>query len=259
MDLENQKVPFQQVTTELSDSLQTISADVAKLDRFVSWIGTRKDGDTNRGRVTDLAEKITADIKTMHANVRRLNMFPEAELSNTEQFAQKRLSNEFGLLLSRFQNLQHQSTDAYKRQDTAARAALEEERSEQDRLLAAKPMGMNNTNYGGLQDQLLDVVDQSEVDLQQVLIAEREEDIRGIEQGINDINGIYRDLGALIAHQGEQMDSVENNISTVADQTSAAAGELVKANDYQKKRRTCSLIVLGIMILALIIILAVAA
>ncbi|KAG5356521.1 Syntaxin-12 [Yarrowia sp. C11] len=255
MDLENQKVPFPQVTTELSESLQTVSADVAKLDRFVSWIGTRKDGDTNRGRVTDLAEKITLDIKTMHGNVRRLNMFPEAELTSTEQFAQKRLSNEFGLLLSRFQNLQHQSTDAYKRQDTAARAALEEERSEQDRLLAAKPMA----NYGGLQDQLLDVVDQSEVDLQQVLISEREEDIRGIEQGINDINGIYRDLGALIAHQGEQMDSVENNISTVADQTSAAAGELVKANDYQKKRRTCSLIVLAIMIFALVIILAVAA
>ncbi|KAG5366847.1 Syntaxin-12 [Yarrowia sp. B02] len=255
MDLENQKVPFPQVSTDLSAELQTVSADVAKLDRFVSWIGTRKDGDTNRGRVTDLAEKITADIKSMHANVRRLNMFPEAELSSTEQFAQKRLSNEFGLLLSRFQNLQHQSTDAYKRQDTAARAALEEERSEQDRLLAAKPAG----NYGGLQDQLLDVVDQSEVDLQQVLIAEREEDIRGIEQGINDINGIYRDLGALIAHQGEQMDSVENNISTVADQTSAAAGELVKANDYQKKRRTCSLIVLAIMIVTLVIVLAVAA
>lgn len=259
MDLENQKVPFPQVTEELSTALQTVSADVAKLDRFVSWIGTRKDGDTNRGRVTDLAEKITVDIKTMHANVRRVNMFPESELTSTEQFAQKRLSNEFGLLLSRFQNLQHQSTDAYKRQDTAARAALEEERSEQDRLLAAKPMGMT-TNYGGLeQEQLLDVVDQSEVDLQQVLIAEREEDIRGIEQGINDINGIYRDLGALIAHQGEQMDSVENNISTVADQTSAAAGELVKANDYQAKRRTCSLILLAVMIVVLVIVLAVAA
>lgn len=258
MDLENQKVPFPQITAELSDSLQAASVDVAKLDRFVSWIGTRKDGDTNRGRVTDLAEKVTADIKSMHANVRRLNLFHDSELTSTEQFAQKRLSNEFGLLLSRFQNLQQQSTDAYKRQDTAARAALEEERSEQDRLLAAKPISTHG-NYGGVQDQLLDVVDQSEVDLQQVLISEREEDIRGIEQGINDINGIYRDLGALIAHQGEQMDSVENNISTVADQTSAAAGELVKANDYQKKRRTCSLIVLGVMIMVLIIVLAVAA
>lgn len=73
-----------------------------------------------------------------------------------------------------------------------------------------------------LVQQQMALAEQSEVDFQEGLILEREEEIRGIEQGITELNEIFRDLGTMVTEQGVMIDNIEQNVSNAATHTKAA-------------------------------------
>lgn len=88
-----------------------------------------------------------------------------------------------------------------------------------------------------------------ELAYQESLIQERENDIREIESGIHELAEIYRDLGMIVGEQGEMLDNIEANISSVALDTSRASEELTTAAHYQRtagKRAACLMIVLTV-------------
>lgn len=88
------------------------------------------------------------------------------------------------------------------------------------------------------------------------LIQQRDEAITSISQGVQDINKIFKDLDELVNQQGGQIDSIENNMINYANNNQLASHELVKANNYQRKKGKWTCILLVILVIFLVICLA---
>lgn len=74
---------------------------------------------------------------------------------------------------------------------------------------------------------------QREVEFDQGLLLEREARIRQIEADVLDVNQIMRELSAMVHIQGENINSIENNIENVNTDVELGARELEKAAEYQ--------------------------
>ena len=69
-------------------------------------------------------------------------------------------------------------------------------------------------------------------------IQERDEAVAEIENTMMEVNEIYRDLGALVNEQGEQLDNIEANMSATEERVESGVKQLVKADKYQKQSRS---------------------
>lgn len=98
---------------------------------------------------------------------------------------------------------------------------------------------------------------QDEVDFQESLIVEREAEIRNIEQGVTELNELFRDVAHIVTEQGEQLDIIEHNVDNTRTDTRGADQELRSAARYQRNARSKACILLLIMaVVVTIIILA---
>ena len=88
------------------------------------------------------------------------------------------------------------------------------------------------------------------------LIHQRDNAITSMSQGVQDINKIFKDLDQLVSQQGEQVDSIENNMTNYATNNQLASHELVKADNYQKKKRKWTCVLLAALVIVLLIVLA---
>lgn len=90
------------------------------------------------------------------------------------------------------------------------------------------------------------------------LINERGQTISNIQQGVQDINQIFKTLDKIVIQQGEQINSIEDNIGSYAVDTHLAMGELNRANEYQKKKsKWCFLILLILIVIFTILLIAI--
>lgn len=99
------------------------------------------------------------------------------------------------------------------------------------------------------QQQATNLADQGEVDFQESLIIEREEEIRNIEQGVGDLNVLFRQVAQIVGEQGEQLNSIADNVENVRDDTRQADVENRQAARYQKAARNkscCLLLILAV-------------
>lgn len=92
---------------------------------------------------------------------------------------------------------------------------------------------------------------QDEVDFQDALIVEREEEIRNIEQGVGDLNVLFQQVAQIVTEQGEQIDTIADNVENVRTDTRGADYELRSAARYQKNARSkacCLLLILAVIL-----------
>jgi hypothetical protein len=156
---------------------------------------------------------------------------------------QQKLSREFQTSLSEFQNLQRQALEKQKASVTAARAAIDSEATTGAGATSPQPLQLQ-------EQELARLAPQDEVDFQDALIIEREEEIRNIEQGVGDLNVLFQQVAQIVTEQGEQIDTIADNVETVRDDTRGADRELRSAARYQKNARSKACMLL--LILAII-------
>lgn len=94
------------------------------------------------------------------------------------------------------------------------------------------------------------------IDFHNELIQQRDQAIKSVSQGVSDINKIFKDLDSMVIQQGEQVDSIENNIQQFSSNAKLANTELVKADNYQKSKRKCTCIFFMVLIVVFMIFLA---
>lgn len=102
-----------------------------------------------------------------------------------------------------------------------------------------------------------DEISESTLQLHADLIQQRDNAITSISKGVQDINKMFKDLDAIVNQQGEQIDSIENNMMSIANNNQLATRELVKAEDYQRRKGKCTCILLLVLVVILIIVLLV--
>ncbi len=89
---------------------------------------------------------------------------------------------------------------------------------------------------------------------------EREAEIRNIEQGVSELNELFRDVAHIVSEQGEILDTIDANVDNTRNDTRGADTELRSAARYQRNARSkACMLLLIVSIIVTIILLAVLA
>lgn len=244
---------FDSKCQEVTEGLENLSGSINNIRRLLKASNNNKSNSKFEERLKKSTENAAFEFKNFGEDIRALTEWDAKSLSPKQRFTQEKLNKEFSNIVNEFKALQRQAQEA-KVQQRQTQSSLSEENETTPLMSEAQQQQYTQPRQ---QQQVLDVVNQDDVDFQSTLVSEREDEIRGIQQGITEINSIFKDLGTLVNEQGVQIDTVEENISNLAQNSENAAKQLNQANEYQKKRRNWSCCVLIVLIVVLTIILLV--
>lgn len=167
-----------------------------------------------------------------------------------QKYEQTKISSDFQAALQDFQSLQRRALEKEKASVTAARAAQEGDLGGTD--ASGAPLEQLQQQQQVQQSQL---ADQNEVDFQEALIIEREEEIRNIEQGVGDLNVLFRQVAQIVGEQGETLNTIQDNVENTRTDTRQADVETRQAARYQKAARNkgCCLMLIMAVILTIVL------
>lgn len=245
---------FDSLCQGVTEGLEKLSGSINNIRRLLKASSNNRANSRFEDRLRKATEEASDEFRHFGEDVKVLSEWNPKQLSPTQRFTQDKLNKEFTNIINEFRTLQKNAQEV-KIQQNANKASLQQE--DENTPLMSESRQAYSSLQQQQQHQVLDVVNQDDVDFQTTLVTEREADIRGIEQGITEINSIFKDLGTLVNEQGAQIDTVEENISNLATNSENAAKQLNQANEYQKKRRNWSCCVLTFLVVVLTIILLV--
>ncbi|KAG0309327.1 hypothetical protein BGZ98_003442 [Dissophora globulifera] len=241
---------YQTKIKHVSQLVFRISSNMSSIQRLVGYLGTAKDSQDVRTKLQEVTEQSQNLVRETSQDIKDLAKFDTAG----KKLETQKLSKDFSKVLVEFQKIQRVSAE-----------------KQREFVLKARQVGARN-DYSDPEDgngdqslvdndqrrmQLL-VVD-NELEYNESMITQREDEIRDIEHGISELNDIFRDLGSMVHEQGNMLDSIESNVTSITMTTHTAAEELVTAAEHQKSARnkSCYLlliaaVVAGIVILAIL-------
>ncbi|OAA54051.1 t-SNARE [Cordyceps fumosorosea ARSEF 2679] len=232
---------FRDLQSELKGKLQTLLTNNRKLSNDLTVLGTKKDTPRLRERVHNTMEKSREICRDIGEGVKKFQSWED--LSKQQKYEQTKISSDFQAALQEFQGLQRKALDKERASVSAARAVQD-------------GSGDAGAGEGAQLEQLqrqefVQVADQDEVDFQEALIIEREEEIRNIEQGVGDLNVLFRQVAHIVSEQGDSLNTIVDNVENVRDDTRQADIENRQAARYQKAARNkgfCLLLILGVIL-----------
>lgn len=234
---------FSRLSQNSMNTLFHLQGNNSKLRTEINRLGTRQDNPRLRERVQGLLEESRDKFKDVGEGVKKLQSWGE-DITPSQKYSQQKLAREFGASLKEFQTLQRAAVEKLNASVSAARAALDvespsEARGDRDELQLLQ------------QQEQAHLAAQDDVDFQDALIAEREEEIRNIEEGVGDLNVLFRQVAQIVSEQGEQLETIESTAINVRDDTRGADYELRSAARYQKNARSkacCLLLILAVIL-----------
>lgn len=244
---------FQQVFEEITGNIVKINTGATKIEKGAKLIGTERDSD---GQAGEKIHGVSQDTSKIVSNTSKLfQQLSRRKLDRTQRLQLEKVKNDFQESVQRFQTLQKKALEK-------ARTAS---RMEKPKPKPTSPWMDDEDDTARLveddarRQQLM--AQEQVIDDDLALIREREEQIRELEGDILDVNEIFRDLGAMIQEQGEQIDTIEANVEKAYTHVEEGTGQLQKASTYQKKARKklCCLVVILLVVAAVIAIIVVVA
>ncbi|KAF9338389.1 hypothetical protein BG006_003557 [Podila minutissima] len=230
---------------EISDQVFRISSNITSIQRLVGYVGTNKDTQEIRSKLLDVTEQTRVQVKVTSENIKYLTKFE----GSGKKLEYQKVSKDFQKLLVEFQKVQRSSAE--KQREFVYKTRLTKNEYPEDEGVDTDDQPLMDDAQRRLQ---LLVVD-NELEYNESMIVQREDEIRDIEQGITELNEIFRDLGAMVHEQGSMLDSIEANVASVTMTTHAAAEELVVAAEHQKaaQSKSCYLLMIAAIVTAIIV------
>lgn len=240
---------FRDLQYELKMKLQSLLSSNRRLANDVNVLGTKKDTPRLRERVHSSMEKTRDLCREIGDGVKRLQGWNK--LTKQQKYEQTKVSSDFQAALQEFQGLQKKALEKEKASVTAARAAHESESGHAFGQADNAPLEQQQQQ----QQQLSQLAPQDEVDFQEALIIEREEEIRNIEQGVGDLNVLFRQVAQIVDEQEVGIRTIADNVENVHQDTRQADVETRQAARYQKaaRNKSCCLLLILAVILTIII------
>ncbi|KAI9498304.1 t-SNARE [Zychaea mexicana] len=261
---------YKALTQRVSQQVFHINGNITSIERLVGFLGGPRDTTDVRSKLHDVTESTRELIKDSTNDIKSLAQFQTSDPRKSRQrkLEQQKLSKDFQKVLGDFQKIQRVSASKQREyvdkakatsamlqsQAAAGEDGLHQQQQQQQQQTELPPV---DDTQRRLQIQALD----NEIEYNEVLITEREGEIQGIEQGITELNEIFRDLGMLVNEQESGIQSIYGNVLNIAQNTRQAADELTTANRHQKSARKnmcCLLLIITVVacVLALIIVVA---
>lgn len=266
---------IEEVKAHDSIALFDIMSDIDRLEELAAVLGTSRDSSAVRATISSLTKSIAKSIKSQEITLKKART-----LDPSDDVHYNRLESGFKGVLARFQevssiiiektkieppvtpnkiqaenlaksNKYYQDINAYKKGRNVIGGQPNDYNEEEDTNTEDNE---NTALLSGI--QVLESTQLTEeIHFNSRLIEERDEDIRGIERSVIEVNEIFRDLGALVHEQQGLLDNIESNVEQVDVNMEAATKELKKAVDYQKRSRNRMCWVLVILVILFLIIL----
>ncbi|KAG2230626.1 hypothetical protein INT48_005894 [Thamnidium elegans] len=250
---------FKQLTQRIAQQIFHINGNISSIERLVNLLGGSRDTSEIRGNLHDVTNATRELIKDSTQDLKSLSLHQslDSKKSRQRRLEQQKLSKDFQNVLNSFQKVQRESAakqreyvDKAKATTVMLQSQVIEEEQENQRVSVVDSQRQ-------VQLETLD----SEIEYNELLISEREGEIQNIEQGISELNEIFRDMGMLVNEQESGIQSIYGNVLNIAQNTRHAADELVIANRHQRSARRnmcCFLLIITIVacFLALIIVIA---
>lgn len=268
--------PLKESSTELdriidktSTQLQIFGGLVSQFDSQRRLIGSKRDSTHLRDNINELTKKISdldTAIQSLILNISQLinkklnkpqqitsdgNPGSRLDISNRQIVIKERLVTEFNELHKGFQNSIRQYQE--KKLTCPIKPIVPSEITESTPLISGNSQQQTQVQ---IEDQ--DQINETELQYHLMLTEERNREITQVTEGILEVNAIFKDLGELVTQQGEQLDTIEDNIFQLHGNVQQADKELRKADEYQRSKGKWSCILLvALCIFVLIIVLAV--
>ena len=179
-----------------------MTSNIALIHRYIGLLGTPRDTDKMRTSLMDTLTKTKDLSKELILDIRSLNRWNPEDIGLSGRYEQQKLTGDFQKAATDFQNAQRLALEKQKDFVKDVKAAIEEENAEYE----ASPDGRGQQLRQPQQDQQkVRLLSNSEIELNEQLIEEREQEIQGIEQGILELNEIFRDLATIVVEQGSAL------------------------------------------------------
>lgn len=248
------ETPFDQEASVLSALLIDINNGLALLDKAVSVLARHPTASSDTSRATQLTTRLLDQFKELATKSQALRLLVDHP-TTSQLYTVNKLQAETQRLLATFSQLQLQFRDANAAMASAAKAALEEET-----MLGSAEAGLSEAGSSGPEASAQLVIEHTpinaeELEYQQNLIAQREREIASIQLGIEELNGIFQDIGQMVVEQGTVVDTIEGNLYLVAANTRTAGAELNRALRYQRRSggRLCCLLMILVLVLLVVV------
>ncbi|KAI8890376.1 t-SNARE [Backusella circina FSU 941] len=248
---QNEDTEYKRLTMKVSQQVFHINGNTTSIERLVGFLGTARDSSEVRNNLHDVTEGTRDLIKDTTADIKSLSQYETTDPKKLRQrkLEQQKLQKDFQKVLQEFQRVQRTSVSKqreYVDKKKATTAELQNQVEEAEDGQQEQQLVQVDDTQRRVQLEALD----NEIEFNETLISEREGEIRGIEQGITELNEIFRDL-----------ESIYGNVLNISQNTRQAADELTVANQHQKRARKnmcCLLLIITIVgcVLALIIVVA---
>ncbi|EFP90619.2 uncharacterized protein PGTG_16645 [Puccinia graminis f. sp. tritici CRL 75-36-700-3] len=245
---------FQNLANKVSTHIFRINSNVSGLQKLIDLLGSSRDTSDIRKKLHDLTESTREFIKNSSSDAKKLASW---QVTDSYKIEQQKVSRDYASSIQAFQRVsrlsverQKQFVDRVKSSNVVSspskhgRIASQDIEPESHELSETRPQFQQQQQLQ-LQQQLQkpaqrqqdeeEVIPDYELDYQEALIEERENEIREIEVGINELNQIFRDLGTIVQEQGGNIDNIESNVHRINNDMSGAVAELHQAHEYQKK------------------------
>lgn len=248
----NDESELDKLITSTSTQLQLFGQLVSQFDHQRKQIGTRRDTLELRNSIDEMSGKTNQVERAIQTLIQQLalqvNSGKGQNVNERHMVIKERLVSEFNQVHKQFQRLLQQYKD--KKRAYPLKSVIPDENT---------PL-IDHLTEGVQEQQLIQEESINETDLQYhvQLTEERNREIERVSQGIQDVNTIFKDLNLLVTQQGEQIDTIEDNILQHGANAQQADRELVKAHETQKRKGKWSCIVLvALSVFMLVVVLAV--
>jgi syntaxin 7 len=182
---------FIYLTSSISEIISTITANVSLIHRYIGVHRTIHDTEKLRSSLMDAFTKTRDISKQLVPDIRKLAQWDD--VGPSEKYEQEKLTGEFQRAITDFQHAQRLAVEKQVDYVKCCRDAIERERAECE---AQRRRGSHHSH------RQLDYSSQSVIDLDERSLEGRDRDIKHIEEGIAEINQIFRDLGCIVVEHG---------------------------------------------------------
>lgn len=262
---------FDGLVDRLSSDLFQISSTNGKISELLRKTSKQRGLSTGSMSMLDLVQANQLHFRTVKPSIERLQV--AADPNASQKYTQQKIVQDFTKLFMEFKKLQElvvQQSKEQSRHEHDLAGSLPADESLASRSVVELDSNISesaqdsmalDTDFGTEQELAFEqLVSQDEIRYQEGLVAEREQEIENIAQGMNELNEIYTNLGSMVREQGLTLDNIEANIYNTRDSARGGEHELARAARYQRRqtgRNLCFLTIL--LVLALVIVIAVRA
>ncbi|KAI7827215.1 t-SNARE [Kickxella alabastrina] len=260
---------YKRTVQELSRKVFQVNANVANIRRLVGQLGSKQDSSRLRQDIHSKMEATRDLVKTTSSELKSLSEYQNSNPSRRRdrRLEQQKLTGDFQKVLEQFQSIQRVSAEITREFVDRAKHAVQAQNEygdDYDEYTESNPLlgNHNNSNRQQQQQQLLQhrqvelsVLD-NDIEFNTAIINEREAEITEIEQGIVELNEIFRDLGTIVTEQQSLLDNIETNVYNVHSDVQIASEELHSASEYQRRsNKTKCCIMLFVVVFFVVILL----